>query len=866
MRFCGILLQLIVPVASLLGQASGHWRVLDPSERQKAAIRAAWDTGNTKLRTEVLRFCVEFGTHGGLSVEEVRSFSPTDKSHPMQTEPERGRANWLWAFGTAEDRSQLLKSHWVDHHDVAKFGHTEGLSNSKTVFENLRNRLNQLLAHHRSGPPNTPNWMADPYLSPDDRDVWQIRQYCLSTSERREECEKLVSSVLRARINQYSAFNAIRALTQGYPESALRVLFSREPDLSTLRESVWALIEWGRAADLEDYLTFDPVAAFRVEPIRWLDSPMNERMCAVTRKAAQEAAVLSWMAGSLGKRFDIAMCSARPARVLRVRLWTEGAVEFDRSLDSALLKALVEADAERHGGDELIEVGRIIAIAGDSKWELRDIPILNDLRTAFLVRKERSSADVYKARAYAAAAAGIAGATPSVSAKLLSGTFLWPPVGMFSGWLLLLWLYPRQAWVRSVVHSNQHLARTFLILFPLLIRVPSFARRLLEPHRSLLRKGAEDAASKPYFPDIMVLETGTQLRLEEACSKLRGRIAIEGDSGSGKSLFLKRLTANTNQAVVFFNARDCAEGVVNAISSRLPEWLRKESHVAALLECGALAVVIDGLNEVGAETRHHILSYAHSAAARTFIVTTQPTGVHWPSDFRVLRIESVDARRQQISFFATFGVSPERIEAFFSGLDSDRYTDADRRAFGVVLRNPHDLSVIAEMLLAGSNPDLHDLVGQQFSKARERYREATGREFPMGRFVENYYARFLAEEQLLDNQTFPDELQVLVEQKLAIQRTVNDVSVCTFRHDRVGDYLLVEAIRRPDRRTKHFSDPRFRGAYLYMAMVSAPADREELRRLLNEKAVDTHDTSLAADVQSLIRELDPNTARAALAT
>jgi hypothetical protein len=504
----------------------------------------------------------------------------------------------------------------------------------------------------------------------------------------------------------------------------------------------------------------------------------------------------------------------------------------------------------------------VIAVAGNAHWSVLDVAVLRSLRGAFLERRDRALGSPILERQYAASASSVVGVTPSLLSRLFV-TSLPPALTTIFAWTTLLWLYPHQNWVRSIVHSHEYLARVFLLLFPLMVRVPAFARRLLLPHRSLLRKGTRDSVGSPYYTGITVEIGGTERNISEAIPRVQGRIAIEGDSGSGKSFYLERVLALSSDPVVFLPARECSRGVIAAIQARLPESLQRESLITSLLECGALVVVVDGLNEVAADTRNHILTFAHSAAPRRLVIATQPTGIKWPAGYEVIRILPIQDRARQNAFLSAFELPEERIIGFLESIDSARYTDADRRAFGIVLRNPHDLSTAAEMLLAGRDPNLHDLIGQQFSIAQDAFQKVYGRVFPIAKLVESYYQRFLNDDKTLDSAAFPDEVATLADHKLVFVRTGEGGPRYIPRHEKVGDYLLVHAIRRADRRTLHVSDSRFRHAYLYMAMISAPTDREDLRSLLNEKAVETHDTSLAADVQSLIRELSASASPAA---
>ena len=87
-----------------------------------------------------------------------------------------------------------------------------------------------------------------------------------------------------------------------------------------------------------------------------------------------------------------------------------------------------------------------------------------------------------------------------------------------------------------------------------------------------------------------------------------------GESGLGKSMFLRDLVRRASQTVVFLPATRCAQGVLDAIRARWkarpdPEYLRK------LIYAGAIDSAIDGLNEVSADTRARVVEFAETRIA-----------------------------------------------------------------------------------------------------------------------------------------------------------------------------------------------------------------------------------------------------------
>jgi hypothetical protein len=343
MRIRPCLLLLLGSVAAASANVSGLWRVLDPSERQKAAIRAAWDTGDPTLRDEALTFCVTFGTHGGLSVQEVRNLPIRQDRQTI--DPSSPRSNWLWSFGTAEDRMKLIDSDLIDQGLVARFGHPEGLANAVRAFESLKESFwglgkddtDESRARYRRMEALGPAFLKT--LS--EGDVWIIRQYCLSTPERSHECENLANSVSRDSIDDPETYvNLLRALSQKVHDVALEDHPNDWKGSSVKIDRNWARLEWGRADEAAEFLAQNPVAAFRIQPSRFLDSPIKPAMCALTRTPLGDAAVLPWLFDSDRDTSAVvlAMCSSRPSIILRAHQWKEEALSVQLGLGGSTVR------------------------------------------------------------------------------------------------------------------------------------------------------------------------------------------------------------------------------------------------------------------------------------------------------------------------------------------------------------------------------------------------------------------------------------------------------------------------------------------------------------------------------------------------
>jgi hypothetical protein len=190
---------------------------------------------------------------------------------------------------------------------------------------------------------------------------------------------------------------------------------------------------------------------------------------------------------------------------------------------------------------------------------------------------------------------------------------LWKVIaGHLFFWILLVYVYPRSTQVQAFFFSDAW-ARRFLGLYYvdlLLTYTPFLRNRLLAPFREELIADARtgDDNLKQYFEDIEVQGTEGSGResLSHAIPEVRDQIVFEGESGLGKSMFLRRLVKDTKAPIVYLPADNCDPGVFAAIQRRLKGKAGDEKFLKSIISIGGLPVVIDGLNEVTVETREKI--------------------------------------------------------------------------------------------------------------------------------------------------------------------------------------------------------------------------------------------------------------------
>ncbi len=441
-------------------------------------------------------------------------------------------------------------------------------------------------------------------------------------------------------------------------------------------------------------------------------------------------------------------------------------------------------------------------------------------------------------------------------------------------WAFLLLLYPHFPRVQAFVFWNPW-ARRILgwgYVGVLLAHVPPLRRRLFAPFRELLVQGAHspDSDETPYFADSQVRKSRltVPVPLSSALPEIHGQIVLEGDSGLGKSMFLRRLVRSSRRIAVFLSARSCAAGVVEAIPEKLHGQANDEAFLKTLIYIGAMDICIDDLNEAVPDTRARIGSVAESYSNVNLILATQP--IEWTPPPLATVFELQPLSDAQIETFLLTR-SDIRASAAASGVNYDQgCRDFLRAALATttkfsawsrkVVTNPMDLTLAARMIAQGLQPNLINLHEQQYRIMADDYsRVNAGAKFPLERFSEHVYEMRVQDRDTI-SPDFSLELQSLQRHKMAVCRySVRPEGKADakwfFRHDRFGDFFVVQAFLGRDNPlpAKHLSDPRFRGVYLLLATLLPSNVAQELREQLILHAAETKDHSLSDAFVQLLR-------------
>jgi len=498
-------------------------------------------------------------------------------------------------------------------------------------------------------------------------------------------------------------------------------------------------------------------------------------------------------------------------------------------------------------------------------WGVGDIPRLENHRDNI---NPISSAYALSIEQAILATRGLDWARWALRAAALHGAF----------WITLIFAYPKFRPVQAIFFWNPWVRRVagFGYVGLLLAWLPFLRRRLLAPFRDSLLADArlKEFRDADYFPASDVVEQRTKSRspVTSALAEINGQIVLEGDSGLGKTMFLRHLAKNTKRLAVILDAKRCHNGVIEAIQEKLEGLARDPKYLRNIIFAGAIDVIIDGLNEVSAETRAGIAHFAERFSKGNLMITTQPMQWSPPPLATIYLLRPL--RDDQIEAFLTTRASGRSEDAkvtgeafagrcrdFLRGALGAEVPHGEREEYRRTLSNPMDLSVVAQMLAHDRTPNLLDLQAQHYRVMADDYKAHNqGHDFPLQAFSDRVYEMRCDDETAFAADEFQDELVAMAAHRMVIPRQTaireaEAMPLWTFRHDKVMDYFLVQAFLGKDnpRAAEHLGDARFRGTYLLMASLMPLDDAEELRERFINHAVDTKDHSISDSFIELLR-------------
>ncbi|MEH2455743.1 NACHT domain-containing protein, partial [Nostoc sp.] len=449
-------------------------------------------------------------------------------------------------------------------------------------------------------------------------------------------------------------------------------------------------------------------------------------------------------------------------------------------------------------------------------------------------------------------------------------------------WLALIFAYPKFPQVQAIFFWNPWVRRILGIGYVgfLLAWVPFLRRKLFEPFQpSLLADaGLDNFNDKTYFPESRVKIPNSEeiLPVTTALPSIKGQIVLEGDSGLGKSMFLRHLVKNSQRILVYLPAQKCHKGVIEAIQDKLHGQAQDAGFLKNLIYSGAIDICIDGLNEVTADTRAKICQFVESYFRGNIIMTTQPLEWIPPSTAKTYYLQPLE--QQQIQEFLISRQPRLPKDAKVQGNDyakactnyltevlNNQQAKEELNAAQRTLSNPMDLTVVALMLSQGKYPNLFRLQEQQYNLMATEYLKEWNQEFPLKKFSAAVYEMRLEDKQALPADEFYQVAMSLSDDKykMVVSRQWQDEKSEAkkewyFRHDKIMDFFLVqnflgETDAAEGLLVDRMGDPRFRGVYFLLATLLEIDAAKKLREELIQYAADTKDNTVSNTFVQLLR-------------
>ncbi|MEH2163980.1 MAG: HEAT repeat domain-containing protein [Nostoc sp.] len=449
-------------------------------------------------------------------------------------------------------------------------------------------------------------------------------------------------------------------------------------------------------------------------------------------------------------------------------------------------------------------------------------------------------------------------------------------------WLALIFAYPKFPQVQAIFFWNPWVRRILGVGYVgfLLAWIPFFRRKLFEPFKpSLLADaGLDNFNPQTYFPESQVKLPSAEKpqAITQVLPSITGQIVLEGDSGLGKSMFLRHLVKTSPRIVVYLPARKCDKGVIEAIQAKLHGQAQDADFLKNLIYSGALDICIDGLNEVTADTRAKICQFVESYFRGNIIMTTQPLEWTPPSTAKIYKLQPLEQAQIQQFLLSRQPRLPK--DAKVQGDDykqacnnylaqslSNQESSEELAANQRVLSNPMDLTVVALMISQSEYPDLFHLQEQQYNLIAAEYLQEWNQEFPLKKFSDAVYQMRLNDEQALPADDFYQVVQSLEDDKYKMvvsRQWQNEAGAAKrewyFRHDKIMDFFLVQNFlgdsdEAKNRLIDHMGDSRFRGVYFLLVNLLPLDAAKELKEKLVQYAADTKDHTVSDTFVQLLR-------------
>lgn len=285
-------------------------------------------------------------------------------------------------------------------------------------------------------------------------------------------------------------------------------------------------------------------------------------------------------------------------------------------------------------------------------------------------------------------------------------------------WMGLFCLYPKYPQIQSIFFWNPWMRKIFGLGYVgfALTKIPFISSHLSSPFKySLLADADLDNFDSPaYFTDIeFKLRSNKEAQLiKKPMPSGKFRIVIEGESGVGKSMFMRHLAKYSKRNIVYLSGIKCDKGVMEAIQEKLPISNQDPKLLQNLIKNRALDIYIDGFSEMKPHIRVNIASFVKNYSKSNILIATQP--LDWLPSSPIKTYILQPLKPQQLEQFL---ISRQTILPPDAPISGDKYEEACKNYLATFLNqqesekekiitirqlsNPMKLTVIAEMIANG---------------------------------------------------------------------------------------------------------------------------------------------------------------------
>ncbi|OLT59803.1 HEAT repeat domain-containing protein [Moorena bouillonii] len=447
------------------------------------------------------------------------------------------------------------------------------------------------------------------------------------------------------------------------------------------------------------------------------------------------------------------------------------------------------------------------------------------------------------------------------------GVIIWLTHMLF--WFGLILVYPKSPQVQAIFFWNPWVRKFFGLGYVgiALTWIPFLRSKLFAPFQESLLSDAdlENFDEQAYFPNLEVQCKGKNIiqPIQEAIPDLELPIVLEGESGLGKSMFLRHLVKSSKRIIVYLPAEKCANGVIEAIQAKLHGFAQDSGFLRDLIYSDAIDICIDGLNEVTPDTRAMITTFVESYFKGNIIIGTQSMECQTPSSATTYVLQPLKPKQIKEFLLSRYKIMPpdapisgmkykQACEKYIDTVLDEYQSEEERKAVRRMLSNPMDLTIVAQMIAYGQKPDLLNLQQQQYQYMAQEYEQLYLRKFPLEAFAEAVYQMRLQDQVAIPADKWFEELICMERHKMVICRIFvdhagNDRKEWYFRHDKIQDFFIVQTFlgEGKDLPNKHISDPRFRGVYFLLATLLPWNAAWHLRETLIQYAANTKDHTVS---------------------